>query len=423
MKERLGFIDGMKAIAAILVFNIHFLNAYYCGVYTLDPAHFHTKMGVEWWIGATPLNLIYAGKVGARLFLTVSAFLMVWSYERQQRGKTDFGQKQRLAEKGLLLTPLKKYVRLVMPIVVVNLLVCMLMELGCYQNDKAASLAGSQEFFGVYNQFQPKVWEALSEGTFGCFLFGTNRYNGPLWFIQYEFLGCTLIAGLLFLGRRKKPVYRMAAFLILSVLFVRTDYLCMLLAAAAAELCVYGSGRYEDAEAVQNAAGRRRSRVGAADRLWNGLLMVVDKVTANGLCMWICFLGSLFLLTYPSLGRTEGTMYEWLPPKVLFYYNVALPGLLFAVWHLKPVQRVLDRKLFRKFNRFSYSFYLVHFPVLCTVSSAFFVSMYGKCSYHVLTAMTYFLTFLTSLFLAWILEKCVDRPMQGVTRKMMERLG
>lgn len=395
MEKRLGFLDGLKVAAMLLVFNIHFFNAYYCGVYTLDPASFHTRHGVEWWIGATPLNIIYAGKVGARLFLTVSAFLLVWGYlQKGNPGK-------------LLLTPVTKYLRLVGPIVVVNLLICFLMSAGAYRNLQAAELAGSYETFGVYNQFEPEVFQAFQEGAWGCFWFGENRYNGPLWFIQYEFLGCILLAALLYVTGRWKTIYRLAVYLMLALLLIRTDYLCMVLGGLVAEIYAGESKNRE------KGTGQRS----CVDRLWAWC----GKLFGCAPAMWILFLCCLFLMTYPSLGKTEGTIYAWLPPKVLFYYNIALPGFLLAILYLRPVQKLLDKRIFRWFHGISYCFYLVHFPMLCTVSAAFFVSMYGKLSYHVLAAFTYLLTFLASGFLAWGLQKCVDGPMQRLVRRLTKR--
>ena len=392
MRERLGFLDGMKVIAAILVFHIHFFNAYYCGIYTLDPADFHTRHGIEWWIGATPLNLIYAGKVSARFFLAVSAFLLVWNH------------RQRREERKLLLTPLKKYLRLAAPVVVVNVLIFLLMRAGLYRNEQAAALAGSMEFFGVYNQFTPSLPGALTEGLWGCFLFGENSYNGPLWFLQYEFLGCSLLAAVLWLEKpfrgRALWCYRFFAYGILAVLLIRTDYLCMILAGCVAECYVL---EQEYGERIQ---GYRFGRL-LTGRAFSAVLL---------LC-------SLFLLTYPSYGNAEGTIYAWLPPKVLFYYNVALAGLLFAALHLKGVQKLFDKRLFQRFNRISYCFYLIHFPVLCTVSAAFFAALYGTWNYHLLALMTYLLAFLISCFAAWGLEKSVDEPMQKLARRVMGRLG
>lgn len=389
-KNRVGYLDGLKAIATFVVFNIHFLNAYYCGIYTLDARQFHTKSGVEWWIGATPFNLIYAGKVGARLFLAISAFLLTYHfYQKRNRKK-------------LLVSSLKKYVRLAPPILLVNLAVCALMRMGAYYNARTAALAGSQEHFGVYNQFEPSIWEAVREALLGCFLTGSNRYNGPIWFIQYEFLGCLGLAIVTLLIAERRMGTRMAVYILLSILLVRTDYLAMVLAAALADLFIWERGQQENCQSI----------------LYRGLRFVADR----GWMLWLLLLASLYFLTYPSYGLVQGTIYEMFPPKVLFYYNAAIPVLLFCVIYSVPVQRILDQKVLSRFTSISYFFYLVHFPMIATLSAAFFYAMYERMNYHVLAALTYVLSFTASVLTAWMLTKWVDRPVQRLAAWVEEKL-
>lgn len=387
-RKRLGYVDGLKAIASILVFNIHFLNAYYCGIYTLQPQDFHTVSGVEWWIGATPLNIVYAGKVGARIFLAVSAFLLAYGYFQNQD------------KRKLLLSPLKKYIRLMPPILLVNIGIVALMHLGAYHNVSAALLAGSTEHFGVYNQFQPDLWKAVWEAIAGCFLTGSNQYNGPLWFIQYEFLGCILVAGILFVTGSRRLLIRFGVYAVLSLLLIRTDYLGMILALAVADMVWVEEKNVYQGNLEKGIVDSLHWLGGSQWFLWGALL--------------VCF----YFLTYPSMGRTEGTIYAIAPPKVLFYYNVAIPVLLYCLIYLKPLQRLLDQKTAARFTQIAYAFYLVHFPVLATLSAAFFEAMYGKMNYHVLCALTYLLGFTASLLLAWMLTKCVIDPVQRLAACM-----
>lgn len=391
-RKRLGYLDGLKAAASVLVFNIHFLNAYYCGIYTLNPQDFHTKNAVEWWIGATPLNIIYAGKVGARIFLAVSAFLLAYGYfQNRSRGK-------------LIVSPLKKYIRLAPPVLLVNLFVFLLMRLGAYYNVKAALLAGSEEHFGVYNRFVPNLKDAVYEALAGCFLTGSNQYNGPVWFMQYEFLGCILAAVILLAAGRRGLFSRFGTYALFAVLLIRTDYLCMILAVAAA-----------DAVWIEEAGEGR----GKTEKWLHGYL---KRLTGRKWLLWIMAAVCFYFLTYPSMGRTEGTIYALLPPKVLFYYNVAIPVLLYCMFYLKPLQRLFDRRIFTRFTQIAYFFYLVHFPMLATLSAAFFYAMYEKVNYHILSLMTYVLTFTASVLLSWLLTKWIERPVRRLAERAEERL-
>ncbi|MEG1848498.1 MAG: acyltransferase [Lachnospiraceae bacterium] len=380
---KLGFIDGLKAIATILVFNIHFINAYYCGVYTLDPKYFHTQSGIEWYIGATPLNLIYAGKVGARIFLCLSAFLLARSFFLSKHGSDD-------AVNILVKASVKKYLRLVCPIIVVNLFVFSLMRCGAYHNGEVAVLANSVEFFGPYNQFSPHLFAALKEAVWDCFVTGGNAYNGPLWFIHYEFWGCILVAVILALTGKRRMRYLLYG--VLALVLIRSDYLSMILAVVVADL-------------IYTQADRIRS------------------LTQKQWLMWMLLVVSLYFVTYPSYGdNLQGSIYAILPPKVLFYYNVAIPMMLLAIYYLRPVQQLLERKGLCRFQKISYSFYLIHFPLICTLSTAFFLVMYNKINYHILFLLNYVLTFTISTILAWVLTKLIDQPGTKMAEKITRHL-
>lgn len=379
-QEKLGYIEGIKAIATVLVFNIHFLNAYYSGIYTLSPEYYHTEKGIEWYIGATPLNIIYAGKLGARIFLSVSAFLLARSFF------INSGNNKRESKVILFRTCIKKYFRLVLPILAVNAFIIILMSLGCYHNDRAAVLANSVEFFGGYNQFAPHLLEAIKEAVWGCFVTGSNRYNGPLWFIYYEFWGCMLVAAILSITGNQKARYLI--YIIAAVLLIRTDFLCMILSLGVADL-IYTKKSY------------------------------IGCITKYKGFVWTAFLIALFFATYPSYGdNLNGSIYTVFPPKVLFYYNVAIPTMILAISQLDSLQYFLSGKYFVKFNRISYCFYLIHFPMICTVSSSFFLAMYGKLNYHVLALVNYILTILASGFMAYIFTKLVDRPGKYIANKI-----
>lgn len=378
-QEKLKFIDGIKAIATVMVFNIHFLNAYYCGIYTLNPEHFHTANGLEWYIGATPLNIVYAGKLGARIFLVLSAFLLARRYFLN-RGET----------KILVRSSVKKYFRLVLPILAVNILVVILMAAGAYNNPEAAVLANSVEFFGSYNKFEPNLAAAIKEAVWGCFVTGSNTYNGPLWFIFYEFWGCLLVAAILSVAGREKARYLI--YIAAAVLFIRSDFLGMILGLVVADI-VYTKKSH------------------------------IDRFIKRKWLMWLILAVGFYFATYPSYGdNLQGSIYAVFPPKVLFYYNVAIPAMLFAIIQLKPMQKILEGKMLEQFNKISFCFYLVHFPMICTVSSSFFTAMYGKMNYHILILLNYFLTFTSSMMIAWLLMKLTDRPGQKMAEKITDQL-
>lgn len=379
--ERLDYLNGCKVLAFIMVFHVHFFNAFYPGIYSLDPSVFHTAGGLEYTIGASPLNLLIAGKFSVRLFMIISGFLASRRYFMTGDGRA-------LSEGAF-----KKYFRLVLPVAFVNVLVVLAMYAGLYQNDQAARLADSVDLFGNYNQFAPSVFDALWEACYGCFISGVNSYNGPLWFMEYEFLGTLLVASILALVGQKKARY--VVYAVTCVMFIRTDFFAVLMGMVLAELFYH-------------------------DYQW------VEKLKSRKVLMWLLLIFSLLLATYPPIGdygnHLTGTIYALLPAKVLLYYIAAGCGVLFAISALAPVQKFLSLGCFAWFSGISYCFYLVHFPVLCTVTSMVFIRLYGRMNYHVLSLLCYVVTVLVSTLLSYVIHRFVEAPGIRLAEKLTGRL-
>lgn len=379
--ERLDYLNGLKVLAFILVFHVHFFNAFYPGLYSLDPAVFHTSNQIEFLVGATPLNIITAGKFSVKLFMIISGFLAARRFFLT-------GEEKALSEGAF-----KKYFRLVLPIVVVNLLVVIAMYAGLYRNDEMALLADSVDLFGNYNQFAPSVFAALKEALFGCFLTGANAYNGPLWFLEYEFLGTLMVAAILALVGKKKA--RFVVYGAVCVIFIRSDFLAVFMGLILAEVFYH-------------------------DYQW------VEKLKSMKWLMWLLLAGCLLIATYPPIGdfgnRLEGTIYARIPAKVMIYYILAGTGVFFAVSALEPVKKFLSAKIFGGLSKISYCFYLLHFPIICTVTATVFLSLREKMNYHMLAVLCYFITVATAIPLSCLLHHFVEKPGMKLAEKLAEKL-
>lgn len=363
--EKLDYLDGLKVLACLMIFNFHFINAFYCGIYSLNPTDFHAP-AIEYALGATPLNLIMGGKFGVRIFMTLSGFFVGYRFFTT-------GNK-----KSLTTGVVKKYFRLIFPIVLVNIAIYVLMKCGAYFNDEASIRSGCAVFFGNYNQFAPNLFDALKEAIYGCFLWGANQYNGPLWFIYYEFFGTILVAAILSLLGEYKARY--VAYLITAMLTIRGDFLPFILG------CVVCDLTYSKIQ-------------------W------LDKLSEKKWFMWFLLFFGVFLGSFPPIGeRYEGTMYQYFPPKVLFFYIVGAAMVLYALLHLKAPRKLLSNKAFLWFNRSSYGFYLLHFPVLCTFGCGLFLLICDRTNYYVATAVVYVLSFALTTVLAWGIQIWVEKP-------------
>ena len=337
--KKLVYLDGLKGIGCVMVYLCHFVFAFYYGMYRYEVKSCHLPNHLEISIGKSPLNLLFNGNTAVRLFLVLSGYLLCRNY---------FLTKDR---KRLLQSAKMRYLRLMPPVLVVNTAVFLLMMLGLYQNGPAALIAGSEEWFAGFNAFTPSAWGMLKESLIGCYLFGTNDYNGVLWTLQMLFVGAYLDYALAYLVSGSK--WRWLLYGVLALLLMRTDYLSIFLGYVLCDL-MHTDFRWRKAC--------------CECRLFN-----------VGLCV-----AGLYLMSYPSAGfGYEGTLWGILPFVFVNYYHI-LGGLcfVFAVLNLQGLQRFFSWRGFLYLGRISYSLYLIHFPVIATFGAWFFLTFWERLGYH-----------------------------------------
>ncbi len=364
---KLNFIDGLKGTGALIVYLCHFAYAFYYSLYSLDEASAHTETGVEILIGKSPLNILYNGNFAVHLFFVASGFVLCIRFFR------DYDRK-RLAKSAV-----KRYFRLAVPILLVSTVIFFLMIAGLYKNTEAAVLAGSEEWFAGFNNFEPGYSHALREAVIGCFLFGHNYFNGVLWTVKYLFLGALLVYAVAALAGKWK--YRYVLYAVLMAGLFLTDYAGIF---AGFWLCdlYYTKPR---------------------------LMKWVRRVP------WLCagiFVLGVYFGSYPSVGtRLEGSIYAWLPEGLsVTYHFIGAAMIVAGAAGSSVLSRFFSCRILTGLGRISFSWYLLHFPVIATFSSALLLALYGKLSYHLLMGLNFVLTTLIVWGLSFLMTKYVEEP-------------
>lgn len=376
--KKLVYLDGLKGLGCVVVFLTHFVFAFYYGMYHYEPEACHLPGNLDIAIGKSPLNLVFNGSSAVRLFLVLSGYLLC-------RGFFVTGDKNRLKKSAA-----KRYLRLMPAVLAVNVVIYLCMCLGLYQNGPAAALAGSQEWFAGFNSFSPSFWEMLKESLFGCFLFGTNDYNGVLWTMQMLFLGAYLDYGMAALVGRWR--YRYVVYAVTAVLLVRTDFLSVFLGYV---LCDFMH------------TGWALQRKLCENRVWNWFLLVVG----------------LYFMGYPSAGfGYEGTIWGILPFVFVNYYHIlGVLCFVFAVLNLEPLQRFFSLKVFRYLGRISYSLYLIHFLVIATFGAWFLLRFEGVLGYNLTGFLNLVLTGAITVGLSELSVRYVE-PLGKKGEVLVERI-
>ena len=364
--KKLIYLDGLRGLGCAVVFMTHFVFAFYYGMYHFQPESCHLPGNLDIVIGRSPLNLIFNGNTAVRLFLILSGYLLCRNYLLT-------GDREHLKKSAW-----KRYLRLMPPVLVTNVVIWLCMKLGLYYNSQAAVLAGSEEWFRGFNAFPADFLQMLKESLYGCFLFGTNDYNGVLWTMQMLFLGAYLVYGLAFLVHPLR--YRYVIYGVLAVLLLRSDFLALYLGYVLCDLM------HSDFPRLHRFLSRK----------WLN---------------WILLLAGLYFCSFPSSGfGYEGTVWQILMPFVFvnYYHILGVLCLVLAVLHLEPLQRFFSTKMFRYLGRISYSLYLIHFLVMATFGAWFLLTFQGILGYNLTSLLNLILTAAITVILSELSVRYVE---------------
>ena len=365
MKQaKLDYINGLKGIGAGIVYLCHFVFAFYYGMYTLEAADCHLPGNLDIVIGQSPFNTLFSGNFAVRLFLVMSGYVLCLGYFKSRD------------KKRLVTSACKRYIRLMPPILVSNVLICLLMMAGAFRNAAVSELTGSPWLAG-FNRCEPNLWKAVLEALFGCFFVGTNQFNGVLWTIPFLFLGALLVYAAAWLIGDKK--WRYIVYAVIGAAVLMTDYAGIFLGFV---LC--------DVMHTQGA--------------------LVEWVKKQKLLLWLVFIAGVYLSSYPSAGaHLEGTIYGIIPIVMVVPFHLAGALLLVAaVVCLEPLQKFFGWKGFVKLGDISYSLYLIHFPVIATLGCFLFEVMYGVINYHLAVLLVFVVTTAVVLGISIVFKNYIE---------------
>ena len=74
--------------------------------------------------------------------------------------------------------------------------------------------------------------------------------------------------------------------------------------------------------------------------------------------------------------------------------------------------------MFVRLGKISFSWYLVHFPVIAVFSSAFLLRFYGLMNYHVLMLLNFVLTTVIVWVISAAMTKWVEQPWNRLLNKI-----
>jgi peptidoglycan/LPS O-acetylase OafA/YrhL len=346
-------LEGYRGIAAIIVMVHHFFLGF-------SPMTTLSLRGA--WFFA-----FFNGKGAVYFFFTLSGFVLSWSFFHKKEIDSIF------------IAFFKRLPRLSGPVTIVSILSFFLFKLNFYWFHDAGQLSGSKWLASFANsdwtaEFHPRFFKALSQGIM-TFFSGEFTYNSNIWTMQAEFAGSLFVFLLCpFVVFTLEGRLVIPAFLIFSVYFFYSNIL-MLPFAFGAFLSYF------------LAAKRPHVHLAIALILFSGSLYLLGYVAPEKDYVWLSFLPNFAL--NPIFLNTVGST-------LLIFCTMCSPHLFVT----------FENKFFEFLGRQSFSLYLVHTLVICSVSSYTFLTLDGLGVSRALALSANFLvTACLSFSLAWPLSK------------------
>jgi peptidoglycan/LPS O-acetylase OafA/YrhL len=318
-------LEALRGLAALVVLGWHCLLGFYpdaSGHWSLA----HSLKGEPWFA-------LLNGPAAVTLFFVLSGYVLT---RRYMLG----------GESGLLVRgAIKRWPRLVGPVLVVVMISWAMFALGLHAFREAA-VVSSSPWLATYGYgldpetFAPNFWDAFAQGSVRTFLFREASYNSSLWTMQIEMMGSLAVFAVAAPVRYLRAYSRVAAAVLLVAAFAVLGLVFPLARAFIAGLAL---------AAFIPPAGILMNRWGALCAAAIAVYLLGYSGAATGAFVPIARLG--------------------IDP-----YDTATAGAAILVLVAsRPGAALLPHALSMLIGRLSFPIYLVQVPVICSVGAATFL--------------------------------------------------
>ena len=307
---------------------------------------------------------IFSGNATVRLFFVISGLVLSYKYFTNERYDNILGD------------IIKRYFRLMPSILFSELMVYILMKFNCLRNTEVAQIVGSEEFLGVFNQFKPDIWGCLKEALFTTYFNGANGYIGPLWSMTYEYIGGILILSALSI--LKKSQWRWVFYAVIFMAF-SSYYNYFILGMLICDLLV---------------------NTDAVDYLNKSFFPRISCLVIG------CIMSSVIQLD-DSKKCT----------RVIFSIGIIL--FMLGMLASNSMEKILGNRIMLAGGRIAYSAYLIHWPLIETLSCALILMLYKS---RTLSAGLIWGVFVITFIAIIIISKFITDNIEPIGKKITKKL-
>ncbi len=345
-KQKLKHIEGIRGLAAIIVVLHHYTLAFYPALNFGNTHQAHVGNGnLEVLIANSPLNLIYNGGFAVCIFFILSGYVLSNAYHQNNIPKI------------LIQYAIKRYFRLLVPVGASIIIAYAFIKMNFMHNANLGAVTKTNDWLSGAFDHDDGLLAVIKNIFVDVFFFKDNSYNAVLWTMTYELLGSFLIFSFLLLIHPFK--YKMSLYVLLVLVLFYTDnnfYAAFIL------------GVILNKYTIQQ--------------------QIADKkiVIPRWLLIVLLFVG-IYFCSYPLSIDVEHSIYGFISLPFLmnheFYHVLGSFMLMFVILHSEKLKAILSGKIISYIGKISFSFYLLHFIILCSFSCYLFIFFYQSFNYNV----------------------------------------
>ncbi len=368
--KKLGFLDGVRGIAALIVVFHHYVLAFFPAMFfgNIERNHFVN----EHQYSTSPLQLFFNGSFAVCIFFVLSGFVLSLKYLQTKDNDV------------LREYTLKRYFRLIIPIFASSLLYFFISGSPLLYNKLIGPVTHSEWWLsGICNgKFYLKEFLQITFGK--VFSDSDNSYNAVLWTMKYELFGSFLIFSILFLMTkvdRKKILF--VLFISYFLITKNFYYIGFLLGIILAWIWV----------------NEKQSKLALRSRVIRYSILLLGLFCAS--------------VPAPNANTAHVLIYKIIispfPNAFLLFHLAGGFLIIYFLIHSERSRNILSGKFFKFLGNISFSLYLVHLFVLITLSSYLMHTFTTQHSYIVSFWRMAGISIVVLIPFSWLFYYLVDR--------------
>ncbi len=359
-------------MASLTVVFAHFVVGFYPALYYAKAGQMHVANAFEIMLSRTPLNLLYNGSFSVAVFFVLSGYVLTYKPFKDGRH-----------EVVLLPLAVKRYIRLLLPVMLSVGLSYAVLSLNLYYHHPANTTTSNQWLNGLWN-FKPDIWIMLRQAFYGVLLKREVTYNLLLWTMNFEFFGSLLVYVFVYYFRDSRKRY--IPYTIGIVFFWHSYYLAFMLGMLLSDLSARQTG-----------------------------LFVRSK---NQVFFMLLLITGIFIGSYPVELPVQGTIYAFLDglARIRTYQILGAAFVMTAIIKLPWLQSLLSRGPLVLLGKISFSLYLLHVIIMGSLSNHLFVALTRHVSYLHAFVMTFLISLPVILAASYLAYLSVDRSSVRVSQ-------